>query len=190
MINLAGRPDADAEIRRELERARLEIVELDRTKLEVSATLAGKFGPWTFTRAWYYWVAAAPDGQGIPIELARELYKDPVGKTDVRVGGHCGCPAPDEYGATYLDAEGRLLMSEKDRETMEHFIKHDLVDANVMDGRAFTADPRKDFYRATIDLYHIDTEVGLRLFADVLLVATIVHHTRMRKERPNDAQHF
>lgn len=176
MINLAGRADADIEIRCELDRARITIMERDLRHQEVSAGLGGHFcafaaaggGEWTFRRAWYYWVACATEGHGLPIELARLLYADPVGKTDVRVGGHCACPPPDEYGATYLDAEGRLLVRESERATFDRFIQNGILKPDVLNGRAFTADPKTDFHHATIDSYHIDSEVGLRLFADVL----------------------
>jgi hypothetical protein len=168
MINLAGNKQADVEIRVELQRARLEIISADRTGHEVSTTIAGKLGAWMFWRAWYYWVAEAPEGKGIPIELARQLHADPIGKTDVRVGGHCGCPSPDEYGATYLDAAGRLLVREAEREQMEYFIKKGFVRADAMDGRAYAANPKTDAHHATVDSYHIDSEAGLRLFVDAL----------------------
>jgi len=168
MINLAGNKQADAQIRIELQRARLEIVSVDRKGREVSTTIAGKLGAWTFWRAWYYWVAKAPDGKGIPIELARQLYADPIGKTDVRVGGHCAGPSPDEYGATYLDADGKLLVREAEREQMERFIKKGFIRTDAMEGHTYTANPKMDAHRATVDSYHIDSEAGLRLFVDAL----------------------
>lgn len=168
MKNLAGSKDADTELRYELSRAIIDVIPIDRSKYEVRASVGGKLGRWIFTRNWYYWVAAAPKGEGIPIEVARELYADPVGKSDIRVGGHCGCPPPDEYGATYLDAEGRLLIAERERADFEHFFATGVLDPNVLEGSAFTADPKTDHHHATIDLYHIDSELGLRLFANVL----------------------
>lgn len=176
MINLAGRDDADREIKFELDRARITVVERDLRHQEVSAGLGGQLravaaagaGEWAFRRAWYYWVACADEGRGLPIELARLLYADPVGKIDVRVGGHCACPPPDKYGATYLDAEGRPLVRESERATFENFIQNGILKPEVLNGKAFTADPKADYHHATIDSYHIDSEVGLRLFADVL----------------------
>jgi hypothetical protein len=121
--NLAGDKDCDREIRRELARARIEIVEGDRTANEVPYSVTGKIGPFTFGRAWYYWIVTGP----VPLDVARELYADPVGRDDVRTGGHAGNYDPDaSYGIDYFD------------------------------GSAF------------ISSYHIDTEVGLRLFVDTL----------------------
>jgi hypothetical protein len=168
MINLAGNTDADRTIRRELDRARIPVIEMDRRSDEVSASLGGELGVWKFGRAWYYWIASAPEGRGLPIELARELYSDHVGRTDIRVGGHCGCPSPDQYGATYLDSDGCLLVAEKERANFEHYIEHGFIGPEALTGKRFTPDPKTDFAYATVDLYHIDSELGLRLFADAL----------------------
>lgn len=46
-----------------------------------------------FKRAWYYWMV----GGYVPLNVALELYENPVGKKDIRVDGHAGCPSPNEY---------------------------------------------------------------------------------------------
>lgn len=121
MRNLAGNADCDRYIERELTRARIEVVRGERMDTEVPASITGKFGDFTFKRAWYYWMV---DGN-VPLTVAEELYDDPVGKEDVRVRGHSGCPPPEEW-------------------------------TSQIDGEAF------------VTSYHIDTEVGLRLFVDAL----------------------
>ena len=40
-----------------------------------------------FKRAWYYWTVNGP----VPMEIAKRMYENPIGKKDVRVAGHCGC---------------------------------------------------------------------------------------------------
>lgn len=118
MQNLAGKKHCDDEIRRELARARIGIVEGGSDgKGEVPATVTGKLAGWTFTRAWYYWVAKADHGPGIPPHEASILFCDPVGKDDIRVDGCSGNRMPTGH----------------------------------------------------VGVYHIDSEVGLRLFADTLL---------------------
>lgn len=117
MDNLAGKQDCDTTIRSELERCGITIVEGERSTNEVPASLTGILGCFTFWRAWYYWVVNG----NVPIDIALELYADPVGKTDVRVDGHCGCPEPEYLGK-----------------------------------------------RGAVTCYHIDTEIGLRLFADTI----------------------
>jgi hypothetical protein len=94
MRNLAGDPDCDRFIRDELQRALIPIKELDTPqKGEVPAKLQGELGPYTFERAWYYWIVRGD----VPLAVAQELYQHPVGKADVRVVGHCGCPPPEEW---------------------------------------------------------------------------------------------
>jgi hypothetical protein len=166
MENLAGNPKCDEEIRSELTRARIPIVENIPARGEVPSTLQGKLGPITFTRAWVYWVAAGP----VPLEIARELFADPVGREDVRSGGHCGCPAPDTFGATYYDADGLQLYSDPDgveQQKFEDMVARGVLKREHMPGR-FVRDKRTAAVRAEVTVYHIDTEVGLRLFADAI----------------------
>lgn len=167
MKNLAGRPDCDAEIRYELTRARIEIVEGERSTHEVAASVTGKLGAFLFQRAWYYWMANGP----MPIELARELYADPVGRTDVRAGGHCACPPPDEYGAVYYDADGKMLYDDPDGTELqksEHFLAKGFITAEQVARYRFVSDRKAAAIRIEVDSYHIDSEVGLRLFADTI----------------------
>lgn len=167
MKNLAGDPDCDREIRRELTRARIPIVRNPPPRGEVPATLQGELGPILFTRAWRYWVARGP----VPIEIARTLYEDPVGKTDIRSGGHCGCPAPDEYGARYYDADGRELHSDPDgseqRTLEELFITRETITRADLLYR-LVPDKKVAAVRVVVDCYHIDSELGLRIFADAI----------------------
>ncbi len=122
MQNLAGDENCDEFIARELSRSRINAVQGKRSCREVPASITGKLGPFTFTRAWYYWMVSGPT----PLAVAKELYADPVGRADVRVEGHCGCPAPEKPWTIRKDGE-EFVMS-----------------------------------------YHIDTEVGLRLFTDTI----------------------
>ena len=74
MINLAGETKADSHILKELSEAGIEVVEGKRTRSEVPYTLTGKLADWNFSRAWYYWVAGAQNGKGLPLEVAVELH--------------------------------------------------------------------------------------------------------------------
>jgi hypothetical protein len=100
MENLAGETKADLSILKELSEAGIEIVEGKKSRGEVPYTLTGRLADWTFSRAWYYWVARAE--KGLPLKVAAKLYKK-HGKV-VRVEGHCGCPPPEEW----LNGEGRI----------------------------------------------------------------------------------
>jgi hypothetical protein len=172
VINLAGNKDCDRFIRDELEKARIEILEVPRSNHEVAASLAGSLHGWYFRRAWYYWVAhATVQSAALPIEVARELYADPLGRSDIRVGGHCACPAPDEYGAIYYDADGKILSSDPlGTQAVEYqgLVDRGLIDAEDIDKHRFVVDKKLSAVRAVVDLYHIDSLAGLRLFADTL----------------------
>ncbi len=59
---------------------------------EVPSCAMGSLAMWSFTRAWYYWVAKGP---GLPVEIAEKLHQSHG--QEVRVDGHCGCPSPREW---------------------------------------------------------------------------------------------
>lgn len=172
MINLAGNENCDRDIRRELERARIPVVEIPRVSHEVAFSLIGELGEFRFHRAWRYWIVNGP----VPLKVARELYADPVGKMDVRVAGHCGCPPPDDW-ANYYDAEGKDLCVDADgsqQKEGQRFIDKGFIDPVEWAKHRFVATKEeRDLLtvRAAVLNYHIDTEVGLRLFVD-----TIVRH--------------
>lgn len=101
MINLAmeSTPDnieqATHQCRRELASAGIVDVAIAVDgNTEVPSAVIGILNGWTFTRAWYYWVAKT-DTHPLTREAARELHAA-HGKT-ARVDGHCGCPSPDEW---------------------------------------------------------------------------------------------
>lgn len=90
MRNLAGHHDADVYIRDELKLAGISIVEPGRILGEVPATICGSLPPFTFRRAWYYWVVT---GGIVPLKIAKQLYDEDTEKA-VRVEGDCTAPAP------------------------------------------------------------------------------------------------
>jgi hypothetical protein len=94
MKNLAGNNNCDTFIKKELKLAGVPVVHVYfEHPHEVPFTVIGKLGDFTFRRAWYYWVVNGP----VPMSVAIELYNNPIGRKDIRVDGHCGCPAPDEW---------------------------------------------------------------------------------------------
>jgi len=111
MKNLAGETKADLHILKELSEAGIEVVEGKRTRSEVPYTLTGRLADWNFSRAWYYWMAHAEDGKGLPLKVAKELHnreysikgeREPKTYGEViRVDGDCGCPAPTRSIRSY-----------------------------------------------------------------------------------------
>jgi hypothetical protein len=170
MENLAGNPGADRYVRRELARARVPAVEGGADGGgEVPATVTGRLGGFSFRRAWYYWVVTGP----VPLEVAERLYEDPVGQTDVRAGGHCGCPHPSQQ-AEWIAPDGRRVVPTEEREKMLEMSRHSQVLAKTFaDSLAekdvtFSDDPPSLRARQFVTLYHIDSEVGLRIFVDAV----------------------
>ena len=94
MKNAAGDVQCDEYIRRELEDAGLDPIFLYSAQghSEVPTRYQGELFGWHFRRAWYYWVCWGP---AIPFDIADELHK--AFGQEVRVAGHCGCPAPREW---------------------------------------------------------------------------------------------
>ena len=165
MKNLAGVPECDDYIRVELEKARINIVPCELTRNKVPYRLTGQLGSFKFWRAWYYWVVNGL----LPIEIAKELYADPIGKSDIRVDGHCGCPPPEDPWLKYVADDGVELVRESERADFERCFKKEGEVAKLMQEQnfRFSAD-RTTEGKAYVECYHIDTQEGLRLFADTL----------------------
>lgn len=152
MKNLAGDANCDVEIRKELKAAGIQEVQHDAPlKREVPQSVTGKLGDFTFERAWYYWVVSG----AVPLAVAEKMYATPVGKKDVRVAGHCGCPPPNEWAfpsdeavAKYLEAKG-----------LQSINYGDLAKA------CNRGDVEGDRFVTT---YHIDSQEGLNLFVKTL----------------------
>ena len=109
--NLAGSDLSNEHCIHELELAGIEVVRLpDVCRYgEANTLIMGQLGPWSFRRAWCYWVA---EGPGIPPVEAEALHEQ-HGKV-ARVDGHCGAPSPLEWfkgfavGHYHVDAQEGL----------------------------------------------------------------------------------
>ena len=110
MQNLAGVATCDEIIRTELTTADITVVDGAFAQGEVPYSLTGvlesKYGIITFERAWTYWIISGR----VPIHVAKALYNNEVGKKDIRVEGHCGCPHPSEW-AEYDEDLGHVITS-------------------------------------------------------------------------------
>ena len=97
MKNLAGNKDCDADIKKELTEAGVYFEEyefLRKGSGEVPSAILAYLNGWVFKRAWYYWVVSSENNL-LLFENADKLHEK-FGK-EVRVDGHCGCPAPREW---------------------------------------------------------------------------------------------
>lgn len=155
MKNLAGNTECDQYIKDELRRCGIKAVASPLTQSEVPYTITGKLGDFTFVRAWYYWCVQG----NMPLDKARELYATEVGKTDIRVAGHCGCPPPDEWVTRFHG--GKVVI---DQEEWDKFPD------SIMDLREekYCTHPNPETLPAFVTSYHIDSELGLYLFAQAV----------------------
>lgn len=164
MRNLAGNDRAinDQYILKELTRCGIPAETFDCGRAEVQCTLRGRLGPAVFTRAWTYWIVDTH----MPLHLARRMYEHPVGVTDIRVAGHCGCPAPVDPWIEWHDPEtDKKYAKMKDADDMFKFKNnHPEMFEKFMNEHMFHDDPASVGAVGTIDSYHIDSELGLYVF--------------------------
>jgi hypothetical protein len=162
MINLAGTPNPDPFVERELVRCRIAVVRGETGKGEVATAITGRLGPFAFRRAWRYWVVDGP----LPLAVAEELYADPVGREDVRADGNCTRPPPRDE-AEWYDGRGRKLIPKTEEAEFRRIAENSGYFRELLGKVRFVDDPTR-FGRGFVETYHIDSEVGLRLFADAI----------------------
>lgn len=173
MKNLAGVETADRDLRRELTRCGIEVVEhgarLKHPEMRVSVT--GQLGAFTFERAWYYWIVRGP----MPLDVAKRLYAHPVGATDIRVAGHCGCPPPEHPWVDHYDADGLELVHDPDgKQEREYSVFTDREGSfaeSMREARKrlrFVPDAAAVAVRSIVASYHVDSELGLYLLAEAI----------------------
>ena len=178
MKNLAGDKDADLFIEEELYLAGIETIELE-SEGEVPFTIAGRIGNWKLTRAWTYWVARVElPTDGLLVETALELHNKPnpvnsvqhLGQV-VRAGGHAGGISPDGYVAqpVYNDELNEKLVKlgyKIEKHTLGKMIWKG-VDITYGEMAELCNEGKLDVERY-VDCYHIDSQVGLKEFAEFL----------------------
>lgn len=166
MNNLAGitQDRADNYVRYELERARIPVHAFEPgAASEVQAKLYGVLPGFTFRRAWRYWVVEGL----VPIAVAERLYADPVGATDVRADGDSGCRPPSTW-MKWITPNGKLVVpANQEAECKAMAERHETM-KHAFDSDVFSDDPASLGAQAFVKLYHIDSEVGLRLFVDTI----------------------
>jgi hypothetical protein len=173
MINLAGNKDCDKQIHLELTRCGIDIHSIPLGHSEVPYTLEGRLvfqglTGFVFHRAWYYWMVTGD----VPLPVAELLYKDPVGVKDIRVAGHCGCPSPSRvpytYGVSWMHPSGKEGIARKNQADFKRSIASGLLEVSVLDKYIFTDDPVSEGCLPVVRSYHIDSELGLYIFANSL----------------------
>ncbi len=160
MLNLAGDFKCDNQIRDELSQAGIQVLELgSRLKSEVPTSVIGVLVgngsiSFKFTRAWSYWIVSGD----VPLNVAEELYADPIGHQYVRVAGHAGCPPPEDWVMPVSPTLSQQMREKGIRSIpfleLVAMCRRGELDATLC-----------------VQSYHIDRQEGLNLFA-----ATIKKH--------------
>jgi len=137
MTSSDGMNEREWKIANSLRRCHIKVVRGKVVPGNFPDTVVGELEGFQFFKLSYYWTVVG----NVPLAVAKELYDDPVGRTDIRVVGHTGAPSPDKW-VKYIDKDGR---------TLDRFVEDPSVE-----GKPY------------ITSYHIDSETGLRVFVDTL----------------------
>lgn len=155
MENLARREydsDADKKVKEELQIAGIPIVRVGLINNEVKTYYIGILNGFVFIRAWSYWVVKG----NMPLEYANHLY-DNYQDLNIRVNGDCGNPSPKgrtknkDYNKLIVPYVNKWRNKEISTEELEKIGKEIEYQGEQV-----------------IDIYHIDTQLGLCKFAEVI----------------------
>jgi len=166
--NLAGDDNCDAVILDELKLAQIPWRRTVRVESEVRYSVFGHLGEYFFSRKWNYW---ALEGL-VPLSVAKKIFENPIGKTDVRAEGDCTAPDPDTC-IKWVTDDGQLVLDTKAHAQFEKLEKdHPALAAKIRwrDEILFAEDPSKHG-KAFVQNYHIDTDDGLVLLTKELVAA-------------------
>jgi len=160
--NLAGSPNADYYVKRELHIADIQAWEAPEVATgEVATKFYGILPGFRFVRVWSYWIATGR----VPIKTAWALYADPAGK-DIRVDGHCMCPAPRAPWTQWYTPDNKQVFPKDQEAEYLHYMEK--LDMKPDPNWVFSDDPLSLGAQEFVTCYHIDSEVGLRVFADAV----------------------
>ena len=139
-----------------------DIEEKEYTNIGRTRYITAKFKGFTLRYQNYYWVVSGE----VPIDMAMKLFEDPVGKTDIRSNGHCGCPSPMENGIKWIASDGREVIKTRNIEDFKsmEYLQGVFAPEEVMSRYIFNDDPESIGATASVNMYHIDSELGLYIF--------------------------
>ena len=172
MQNVAGKKttDADSQLSMELEGAGITVVRapIPHPHPEVHTHVTGQLGEIVFRRQWYYWAVDC----WIPYSVALELWNDPLGRQDVRVGGYAGNIDPLTYGTTWINAEtGKHILPMREKVQCEGIVKESKdgmlleIGKRILAENEFAEVPSEAAkLNGFLSGYHIDSYEGLKLF--------------------------
>jgi hypothetical protein len=154
----------DRAIARSLERAGIEVARLRQPAGNPASRLRGRLGPIEIARALSGWTASGP----LPLPVARALYKHPVARREMRVGARADHPPPEGPWVVWYTADGERVYPVYLQARFLSECERSPALVRMAPAAIFHDEPARIGATAYIDLYHIDSQHGLRVFASVL----------------------
>ena len=160
--NLAGVAGTDITVEAELTAAGVQTLELP-TNLDgevrtqfIGLGLRRADVAFVFTRAWHYWAVRG----NVPLDVANELYNNfgRIGREEVRAGGDARCRPPETW-VRHIGPTGKLLVQIQPQEEINEILRKNPKAILVKD-------PTQGI--PVVQLYHIDSPEGLRMFAELM----------------------
>jgi hypothetical protein len=121
------------------------------------------------SRGHSYWIAKG----NVPLALAWKLYEDPAGRDLIRVAGHCECPPPESPWVSWWMPDGREVLSLANKASATKGAASAIksyadICRKILAENLFSDDPAKLGASGYVTSYHIDGDLGLRVFVDAL----------------------
>lgn len=111
----------------------------------------------------------------VPLNVANELYRNRIGRTDIRVAGHCGCPPPRKWQEKFKD--GKRAITQKEYEKILGFECGKNWKETVESKYVSLSDEEYEAAPSYITSYHIDSELGMYIFLQTLSKYNIITWT-------------
>lgn len=110
----------------------------------------------------YYWIVRGE----VPLDVAKELYEHPLGRRDVRVSGHCMCPAPEPPWLSFYGLNDEEVIHDptgrEEREWDDVATRLPLGPKPRFSRNAFAE------AEAFVTTYHVDSKAGLLLLVEAM----------------------
>jgi len=171
--------DCNALITRELIEARVQIVQHPQPiRYYPPVSVTGRLGKYTFVRAGYYWTISGP----VPLTLARKMYNESgdVGRYDIHAEVFDSSRPPDDYIKVINWSEFYQILGfdpSKGSEALDNIVEENDAALRILRPPQFPGDLLRFGHKKVlgcIAVYHIDSQEGLNLFANIIRNAGLV----------------
>jgi hypothetical protein len=135
---------------------------------DINGKPAVVLGDFTITYYNYYFVVNG----NVPLAVAEELYAiEPTGRMDIRSGGDCGCRPPETW-AHRIKPNGKEAVAKEESDKILIALSEgsEIYKAAMKTGKWDLCDSQEEYlsYPAFVSTYHIDSELGLYIFLQIL----------------------